>query len=44
MLTKYAIELNDVEGTTLTSDTTKEDSLTKTTDTSALAGFISSSL
>jgi len=36
MLTKYAIELNDVEGTTLTSDTTKEDSLTKTTDTSAL--------
>ncbi len=36
MLTKYAIELNDVDGTTLSSDTTKEDSLTKTTDTSAL--------
>jgi len=36
MLTKYAIELNDVEGTTISSDTTQEDSLTKTTDTSAL--------
>ena len=36
MLTKYAIELNDVDGTTLSSDTTQEASLTKTTDTSAL--------
>ena len=36
MLTKYNIELNDVEGTTLTSDSTKEESLTKTKDTSAL--------
>jgi N utilization substance protein A len=36
MLTKFAIELNDVEGTTLSSETTQEESLTKTTDTSAL--------
>ena len=36
MLTKFAIELNDVDGTTLNNDTTKEDSLTRTKDTSAL--------
>ncbi len=36
MLTKFTIELNDVEGTTLSADTTTEENLTKTTDTSAL--------
>jgi N utilization substance protein A len=36
MLTKFAIELNDIDGTTLNNDTTKEENLTRTTDTSAL--------
>ena len=36
MLTKYTIELNDIEGSTLSRETTKEDTITKTTDTSAL--------
>ncbi len=36
MLTKFAIELNDIEGTTLSGDTTKEEGLTKTSDTTAL--------
>jgi len=36
MLTKFAIELNDIDGTTLNNDTTKEESLTRTKDTSAL--------
>jgi N utilization substance protein A len=36
MLTKFSIELNDIEGTTINQSQTKEENITKTKDTSAL--------
>ncbi len=36
MLTKFNIELNDIEGTTINQSQTKEENITKTKDTSAL--------
>jgi len=36
MLTKFNIELNDIQGSSINQESTKEENITKTTDTSAL--------